>query len=146
MHSKIQTLENGIEPELSLERIAELRGEKEALEEALAEVGAEREEAEAEELSEQLAGVPNLTEALRDASPEVQRQVFEAFELQILYDKAERRIEISATVSEAVADAFEKKEALPKEGSLVVLRDIAGARYVSRYHRPRIRETIRYPN
>ena len=46
-------------------------------------------------------------------------------ELQILYDKAERRIETSATVSEAIANAFEKKEALPKEGSLVVLRDVA---------------------
>jgi hypothetical protein len=44
-----------------------------------------------------------LTKALREASSEVQRQVFEAFELQILYDKAERRIEISATVPEAVA-------------------------------------------
>jgi hypothetical protein len=71
-----------------------------------------------------------LTKALREASPEVQRQVFEAFELQILYNKAERRIEISATVSDAVADAFEKQKALPKEGSLVVLRDIAGARSV----------------
>jgi hypothetical protein len=40
---------------------------------------------------------------------------------------AERRIEISATVSEAVASAFEKKKALPKEGSLVVLTDIAAA-------------------
>ena len=39
---------------------------------------------------------------------------------------AERRIEISATVSEAVASAFENKKALPKEGSLVVLIDIAG--------------------
>jgi hypothetical protein len=28
------------------------------------------------------------------------------------------------------ANAFEDKKALPKEGSLVVLRDIAGARYV----------------
>jgi hypothetical protein len=33
--------------------------------------------------------------------------------------QAERRIEISATVSEAVANSFEKK-ALPKEGLLVV--------------------------
>ena len=87
-----------------------------------------------------------MTKALREASPEVQRQVFEAFELQILYDKAERRIEISATVSETVAAAFEKKEALPKEGSLVVLRDIAGARSVSRYHPTRIRETTRHPS
>jgi hypothetical protein len=68
-----------------------------------------------------------MSKRLREASPAVQRQVFEAFELQILYDKAERRIEISATVSEAVASAFEKKKALPKEGSLVVLTDIAGA-------------------
>ena len=57
----------------------------------------------------------------------MQRWVFQAFELEIGYDRAERRIEISATVSEAVAVAFEKKKALPKEGSLVVLRDIAGA-------------------
>jgi hypothetical protein len=33
----------------------------------------------------------------------------------------------SATVSKAVADAFEKQKALPKEGSLVVVTDIAGA-------------------
>jgi hypothetical protein len=71
--------------------------------------------------------VPDLTKALREAPPEVQRQVFEAFELEILYDKAGRTIEISATVSEAVANAFEKQKALPKEGSLVVVTDIAGA-------------------
>ena len=78
---------------------------------SLLEIGAEREEAEAEELSEQLQRVPDLTKALREASPKVQRQVFQAFELQILCDKAERRIEVSATVSEAVADAFEEKKA-----------------------------------
>jgi hypothetical protein len=116
-----------IEPELVSERIGELRGEKQALEEALSEIGAQREEAEGDELAEQLARVPDLTKALREASPEVQRQVFEAFELQVLYDKAERRIEISATVSEAVANAFEKPKALPKEGSLVVLTEVAGA-------------------
>jgi hypothetical protein len=55
-----------------------------------------------------------------------------------------QRIEITATVSEAVASAFEQKKALPKEGSLVVLRDIAGARFVSRYHRTRIREISRH--
>ena len=35
----------------------------------------------------------------------------------------------AATVSETIANAFEKKKALPEEGSLVVLRDIAGARF-----------------
>ena len=123
----MQALEKGVEPELVSERIAELRGEKEALEEALAEVGAEREEMEDEELAKQLARVPDLSKALAEATPEVQRQVFQAFDLQIAYDKVGRRIEISATVSEAVANAFENAKALQKEGSAVVVRDIAGA-------------------
>lgn len=45
--------------------------------------------------------------------PRVQWQVFQVFELQILYDKAERQLKISATVSAAIADAFEKQKALP---------------------------------
>jgi hypothetical protein len=45
----------------------------------------------------------------------------------------------------SVANAFEKKKALPKEGSLVVLRDIAGARSVSRYDLTRIRERTALP-
>jgi hypothetical protein len=48
-------------------------------------------------------------------------------------------------ISEAVATAFEKKRALSKEGSLVVLRDIAGARFVSRYDAARIRERTTLP-
>ena len=127
IRAQVQALEKGIEPELVTERISELREQKKALEQALTELGAEREEAEAEDLSAQLARVPDLTKALREAPPEVQHQVFQAFELEILYDKAGRTIEISATVSEAVANAFEKQRALPKEGSLVVVRDIAGA-------------------
>ena len=43
----------------------------------------------------------------------------------------------SGTVSEAVASAFENQKALPKEGSLVVLREVAGAGFASRYHLPR---------
>ena len=85
---------------------------------------------------------PRPERGASEASPEVQRQVFEAFDLQIAYDKVGRRIEISATVSEAVADAFENAKALQKEGSAVVVRDIAGARFVSRYH-PRIVEPMR---
>ena len=85
--------------------------------------------------------MPDLSKALANAPPEIQRQVFQAFELQIAYDKAERRIEVSATVSQAIADAFENVKALQKEGSQVVVTDIAGARFVSRYH-PRIVESL----
>jgi len=68
--------------------------------------------------------------------------VFASFDLQIAYDKAEHRIELTATVSEAVADAFENAKALQAEGSSVVVTDIAGTRFVSRYH-PRIVERVR---
>ena len=57
----------------------------------------------------------------------LKRQVSEALCLQIRYDKVERRIEISATVSEVIAKAFEKTKDLPQEVSRVTLRDIAGA-------------------
>jgi hypothetical protein len=42
-------------------------------------------------------------------------------------------VELSATVSEAVAEAFQSAEALLAEGSSVVVTNIAGARFVSRY-------------
>ncbi len=109
------------------ERIGELRGEKEALEDALAGIGADRQEAEDEELTEQLARLPDLSKALRDAPPSIKRQAFASFDLQTAYDKAQRRVELTATVSEAVADAFENAEALLAGGSEVVVRDIAGA-------------------
>jgi len=50
--------------------------------------------------------------------------------LRVVYDKVERRIEISATVSEAVAEAFHNAKDLPEEVHGVAQRDIAGARYV----------------
>ncbi len=48
-------------------------------------------------------------------------------------------MDISATVSEALADTFQNAETLLAEGSSAVVTNIAGARFVSRYH-PRIVE------
>jgi len=55
------------------------------------------------------------------------RQVFDAFGLRIEFDKAQRRIEISATITEAVAEAFENTKALQSEGFQVTVTGIAGA-------------------
>ena len=66
------------------------------------------------------------TELLRTAATQIKRQVFGSFDLQIAYDKTEGRVEISATVSEAVAEAFENAKALLAEGSSVTLTNIAG--------------------
>ena len=71
--------------------------------------------------------MPDLSRALREAPPALKRQVFEAFCLRIAYDKVGRRIEVSATISEAVAEALENERDLPKKVSSVALRDIAGA-------------------
>jgi hypothetical protein len=76
-------------------------------EEALSEIATERQEDEDDELRDQLARVPDLNKSLRKASPEVKRQVFESFDLQIAYDRVEHRVELTATVPEAVADALE---------------------------------------
>ncbi len=50
----------------------------------------------------------------------------EAFCLEVSYDKLERRIEISATVSEAVAEAFHNAEDLPEEVQGVAQRANSG--------------------
>ena len=55
------------------------------------------------------------------------------------------RIEISATVSEVVAEAFEKTEALQSEGFSVTVSDIAGARYNARGDASRIRDVVSDP-
>jgi hypothetical protein len=90
------------------------------LEDALADLGAEQEEVEQEELTQQLVRIPDLTQALREAPVPVKRQVFESFNLQIAY--AKRQVALTA-LSEAVADAFENAKALQVEGS-VRLREI----------------------
>jgi len=106
--------------------IAELRDDKQAATAALAEIDPNDREMEADELQNMLARIPDLTQALRDAPVEVKRQTFEAFALRIGFDKAERRIEVSATVSEAVAQAFENTRALREGGLSVTVSDIAG--------------------
>ena len=137
--AQVIALENGIEPELVSERIGELREQKEALEDALADLGGERGEAEDEELERRLAAVPDLSESLRRASPQIKRQVFEAFDLQIAVDQTEGRVEISATVSEEVARALNTKDPLAREGLAVVPKDIAGAGFEPATCRVRVR-------
>jgi hypothetical protein len=66
---------------------------------------------------------------LQQAPRAIKRQVFDALGLQITYGKLGRRIEISATISEATADALENAKNLPAEAldrSLVAPRDVAG--------------------
>jgi site-specific DNA recombinase len=125
---QVQALEDGIEPDLVSARIQELRDHHGALTAALADLApAEAQDAEDEVLAERLDRIPDLTRAFRDAPFEVKRQMLDAFDVQIAYDKVEGRIEVSATISEAVADALENEKALREEGFQVTANCIAGA-------------------
>jgi hypothetical protein len=116
-----------MEPDLIGARLAKLREAKEKAEielRALTPVSADSNAADAATL---LARLPDLGKALRDAPPAIKRQVFDAFGLQIVYDKLDRRVEISATITEAIAAALENAEDLLEEVLSVTQRDIAGA-------------------
>ena len=125
---QIEALEQGIEPQLVSQRIEKLREAKEAAEIELRDLApAAADPGPSEDPGELLARIPDLADALRQAPTELKRQVFEAFCLQITYDKPDRRIEISATITEAIADALQNAKDLPQEVSSVARRDIAGA-------------------
>ena len=125
--AQVEAIEAGVDAESVTARIAELKADKATYEAALAEIPVEQEDAEADQLAQRLARIPDLGQQLRDAPRETQRQTFEAFDLKIAFDKAAGRIEVSATVTEAVANAFENTKALQAEGFQVTFSDIAGA-------------------
>ena len=125
--AQVIAIEEGVEPEIVSQRISELREQKSALEEALQELGGEQEDTEEDRLIECLESIPDLSQSLRKASPQIRRQVYEAFDLQIAFDKREGRVEISATVAEEVANALNNSEELFAKGNPVTLANIAGA-------------------
>jgi site-specific DNA recombinase len=125
---QIDALEQGVEPTLVGERIEKLRRAKEQTEIELRALAPPAGNSEAPEAANALLSrLPDLSHALHEAPRELKRQVFEAFCLQIAYDKVNRRIEISATITQAVAEALENAKDLPQEVIRVAQQDIAGA-------------------
>jgi len=124
---QLNASEKGIEPELVGQRIARLRHEKEDVEARLRVLPTASPSDDGEQLEAALERIPDLSEALQAAPTQLKRQVFDAFELRITYDKQRRRIEISATISDAVAQTLQNAEDLPQEVIDVTRRDIAGA-------------------
>jgi site-specific DNA recombinase len=126
-------LNRGIEPDLVGQRIAELREAKDAAEiELRGLTPAAADSGPDEDPAALLARIPSLAHALRQAPPEIKRQVFDAFGLKVTYDKTARHIEIRATITEAIGQALHNAEDLPEEVSNVAHKDIAGARFVPR--------------
>jgi hypothetical protein len=128
---QIEALEQGVEPELIGKRIANLRDDKEKAEIELRALDpGPTNQTPPEDAAALLARLPDLGQALHRAPADLKRQVFDAFQLTITYDKVERRINISATITETLAKALENAKDLPKKVSSVAQSDIAGARCV----------------
>ena len=107
--------------------VTQRRAEKEDIESRLRELPPPTNDTDTDDLEAALARVPDLTRALQEAPPALKRQIFDAFELRIVHDKISRRIEISATVSEAIATTLQNANDLPEEVANVTHKDIAGA-------------------
>jgi site-specific DNA recombinase len=125
--AQVHALEEGIEPELVGQRIAELRADREALEAALTEIAPTHDDIDDDILAERIASIPDLTQAFVDAPFEVKRRTLEAFDLKVHYDRAAGKIEISADIAETVANALKNEKALREEGLEVTASCIAGA-------------------
>jgi site-specific DNA recombinase len=105
---QITALEDGLEPDLVKQRIAELRAAKEKAEvELRAIVPSEPNHQPAEDLDAILQRIPDLTQLLRKAPRDTKRQLFDAFGIQIAYDKATNQFQISAIITEAIAEALQ---------------------------------------
>jgi site-specific DNA recombinase len=113
---QIQALESGLEPQLVGQRIAELRKDKEKAETELRALSpSDAGPTAPESPAALLKRLPDLTQLLRDAPPHVKRQVFNAFGLQITYDKRTNSFQLSATITEAIAAALEHSPDIPDD-------------------------------
>jgi len=101
---------------MQLEAPSELSAGKQTAQAALDAIPPGEVGAEANYLSERLARIPDLTQQLHAATPEIKRLVFQAFELRVELDKAQRHIALSATITEAVAQALENTKTLRSKG------------------------------
>jgi hypothetical protein len=97
---QVRALEQGIEPDVVRARIEELKAVKASAQASLPKLGLAPERQDPAGLLDQ---VPDLSQRLRDADDATKRALFDAFDLRVVYDKANDRLSISATLTEAVA-------------------------------------------
>ncbi len=103
--AQVRGLEAGVDPAAVRARIEELKAGLAECESALAALPQGSPD-EGTRLARNLAEIPDLGHALRAAEPSLQRRVFEAFRLRILYDRTRGEATVSATVDEDVARAL----------------------------------------
>jgi site-specific DNA recombinase len=99
--AQVRGLEAGVDAQLVQARIDELKASKATSEASLATLQPPADDH--TDMGATLAKLPDLSDALREAPDDTKRRLFDSFDVRLVYDKIEGRIEISATVTEAVA-------------------------------------------
>jgi site-specific DNA recombinase len=124
---QVRSTEEGVPARVVTKRIKELEIEQEAAKAALAQLGPAVTD-DTGSFAIQLDRIPDLSGLMRSATPDVLRALFESFNLRVAYDKQNGSIRISATITEAMADALGTEE-IPS--APVAVGGIAGACVVS---------------
>ncbi len=130
IEAQVIAIEEGLDARLAQERIETLREHKQELLGLLADEKAEESELIGlESACEILGAIPDLSSSLRDAPPELLRDLFDAFRLTIDFDASEGELTIRAFVSSALAavTSIEDCAAVGTGGAKVSNPDIAGA-------------------
>jgi site-specific DNA recombinase len=101
---QLRAIETGVDPTLVRDRVETLTAERDELQAALVELDdAVRTDAaiEVDDACEILDSLPDLTEALAAADPELRRRVFDAFRLAVAVDRNAGQIRVKALISSA---------------------------------------------
>jgi hypothetical protein len=120
---QLRAIEAGVDSTVVRDRVEALKAERDELQAALAAFDdADRADTaiELDDACEILDSLPNLTEALAVADPELRRRVFDAFRLTVALDRNAGQISVKALIS----SAFTKTRDLQ---NLVANESIAGA-------------------
>jgi site-specific DNA recombinase len=119
---QLRAIEAGTDPTLVRDRVEALKAERDELQAALAAFDdADRADTaiDLDDACEILDSLPNLTEALAAADPELRRRVFDAFRLAVALDRNAGQIRVKALISSALTKTRDLR-------NLVANRSIAG--------------------
>ncbi len=103
--AQVRGLEAGVDPAAVRARIEELKAGLAEHEAVLASLPLATSD-DYTGLARNLAEIPDLGDALREAEPSLQRRVFEAFRLRVQYDRIRGEASLSVTVDEDLAGAL----------------------------------------
>jgi hypothetical protein len=121
---QLDAIEQGVDAQLVGKRITKLKDERATAEAALRDLPDDSPAGDGD-LAATLDRLPDLSAQLHSASPEALRALFESFCLRVTFDKQRDTLQLSAAITERLAEALGGAAALPTDA--VASNGIAGA-------------------